>query len=999
MTIFRVLGPLELHIGGTIRPISSRRQRALLTRLLLDPGRVVSADALVESAWADEEQPKGPRAALQTQMSRLRGFLGPEGKRLVTSAPGYRLDTPKDDIDAYVFDRVVWQGREAAGHDPRRALALYEQALGMWRGEAYAEFAGSFAQPEAIRLEELRISVAEGRVELLLAVGDVAGAVAAAQYLTTSHPLRERPYVLLMRSLAADGRQGESLAVYQRVRERLADDLGTEPSEELQQVHLQVLRHEVDTPARSGPPAPAVDDVPTSPVPLAVSSFIGRQTELETIRSALGSSRMVSLIGPGGVGKTRLAIETASRLDPSQQLVWVELASLRDQTSVSSAMLDALGAADRPSPKPLDALITALRHRDVILLVDNCEHLIDEAAQVISSIIRQCPAVRVLATSREPLSIDGEYVVPIRPFPIANSEDSSAVQLLTDRLRSAGYPVDPQDHETQRLAVEVSRRLDGLPLALELAAAQAPALGLGTVGQATNLLTLASRRSGGQHRHRSLRDVLSWSYDLLSADEQALLRRLSVFPGRFSLSWIQDVCADALVPAQRVPGILASLINKSLVVRQPNPAVGERAYSLLSTVARFAEEQLDDAAEAEEFRALHARFIVTWAEETGRAIGTTNEEPFEMFAVCTNDLRAAQTWAHQNDADMAMRLAAALHRYADIRIDYEILGWAEQALCLPHADQHPLRPVVLASAASAAAHAHGDPERAERLCREAVSLVDPQDEHAAIPLNMFGHTLHHRDPAAAAVIHRRAWHAARLAGDHVGETEAAGGLALALNSLGNGEGRDRWVARAWAAKPDRSALASAMVNYVTGECMMKSAPDEALTYLDKSYEAAYSVGANLITSMALTSRVTLQARISASPEGVASYKDVLEHWQESGSDVNEWNVWITLRNLIPVLSQNRQDAAALSLHYAISHSPQALRTHGQEWEMLQRAVDQSERRLGAPDAKRIRLRYEKITIHSAIELAFAAISRILDEPGAKPAADGAQGPDDATITA
>lgn len=979
MTVYRVLGPLAVHAGDAALPIASRRQRALLTRLLLDPGRVVSAHALVESAWADEEYPKGPKSALQTQMSRLRALLGPLGEQVLTRAPGYCLDVAADDIDACAFEHMVRRARQAARRDARAALVLHDEALRLWRGPAYAEFAESFAQPEAARLEELRLGAVEERVEALLEVGDIAEAVAVSRYLTTSHPMRERPYALLMRGLATQGRREEALAVFRGVRERLVDELGAEPSEELRDVHLRVLRGEVDEPdQRDVPTVTAVGGTrPAVGVPLAVSGFVGRQAELSAVGGALGGCRVVTLVGPGGVGKTRLAAEVVTSLGGVGDVVWVELASVRGELGVWRAVLGVLGGMLPSGGLVGEAVVELLRGREVTVVLDDCEHVVEQVASVVSVIVRRCGGVRVLATSRERLCVDGEWVVPLSGLPCAG-RDAPAVRLLLDRLTAAGCAADVDGAGVRALAEEVCRRLDGLPLALELAGAQGAALGLESLVDMADPLALVSRRRGVSGRHRGLREVLSWSFDLLSPGEQVLLRRLSVFPGRFSLDWVRGVCAGGVVSAAEVAGLVACLVDKSLVTRRPGPAAAGRRFALLSTVGRFAGEQLAAAGEEEHVRAAHARFAAAWAERWARVVAADEDpEGFALFAAYGQDLRAACAWAHRHDPDLVMRLTAALYRWAELHIDHEVLGWAEAALRLPGTRRHHLRPVVLVAAAGAAAHTHGDPDLAERLCLEAIKGLGPPDQRSVIVFNALGHYLHNREPAKAAVAHRRAWHAARQVGDAVGETEAASSLAIALNSLGNAEGTARWLVRTRAAASTRSPVTSAMVDYATGECLMLSAPGEAAAYLAASHDLASSAGVHLLAAMALTSKVTLQARSSPSPQGVAAYGDVLRHWCDSDGNVNEWNVWITLRNLIPVLSRHGQDSAALALHYAIARSPRALRTLGPESRTLRRAVARSEQRLGPSAVTRLGLGDGRATVKSAVEIASDAIERIL----------------------
>ncbi|MET7550868.1 BTAD domain-containing putative transcriptional regulator [Streptomyces sp. NPDC005500] len=936
-------------------------------------------DTLTDSAWGPDVQPRDARAALHTQVSRLRALLGPLGEKLVTSPPGYRLDIAPKDVDAHTFERKVLEGRDLAGWNPQGALELFDQAMALWRGRAYAEFADAFAQPEAARLEQLRIAAAEDRIEALLAVGKAVTAIADAESLISSQPLRERPYGLLMRALALSGREGEALAVYQRLRERLVDELGTEPSGSAQAVHLQILRHEPDRVARQetghrNGSAPAL-----TPVPAAVSSFIGRAPELEALTAAMSApSRLASLVGPGGVGKTRLAIEWAQQYQPGQPVAWVELASLRDPSAVPNAFLDALGVPDPPGESPLDALVTALRSRHVLLVVDNCEHVIEEAARTVHAVTRSCPHVQVLATSRERLALEGEHVITVPPLPVAGTAEgpsnATAAQLFIDRMSAAGQPVDAQDPDAQQLVEAICRRLDGLPLALELTAAHTATLGLAYVAETTDLLDLAIGRRSGRPSHRSLRATLSWSYDLLTPAEQRLLRRLSVFPGWFPVLWAASVCADTALPSDDIPKLLASLVDKSLVIRRSHPAVGERGHALLETVKHFAEESLDSADEAQHFRAAHARFVVEWTEQTASTIGTRTDQELAELIAAISDLRAARTWTHSNDTDLALRLSAALHRYAELRADNELKGWAEAASRLPGTSGHPLRPVVLASAASGVA-SRGGLEHAVELTEQALNTMDPGYPRAAYPLSVYATvSVLSGEPQKSAKALRKAWQAAREAHDRFTEAEAAGHLAALLSYLGNRAGSERWLARSrTAARPPCGPSTQALVEMVTGESKISFDPDEALIHLNRCYELASSIGANLLTGTALTGLVTVRGRISNSQASIAAYLQALTHWQTMGDEIH---MWITLRNLIPVLTRHHQDEAALALHAAVAASPAALRIRGPESETLAEALSESKARI--PDrASAVQLRWEGATIGTAEELAIKTIHAIL----------------------
>lgn len=606
---FQVLGPVRAIPGGPAGGLR-RKQRALLARLLLQPGRAVSTDALIDAVWADEPLPEDPRAALQSQVHRLRRFLGGTGARVVTRPPGYALGIGSGEVDAVLFEQWVADGKARAGDDPRAALDGYDAALSLWRGPAYGEFADTFARVEAARLEQLRTDAREDRTELLLALGRNAEATAAARELCAAHPLRERPRGQLMRALTLSGRQGEAIGVYQDFRLWLRDELGVHPSPELQEIHLRVLRQEVrgtrsadPVPPRavasrgerraSGPGGPGGGPGGGPPRPL--SALVGRAGELRRLDALLTAAPLVTLTGPGGVGKTRLALEYALRQVPVSKVAWVELAELREPEAVIAACCEAVGAETLPpGAVGRETLVRACRDQDLVLLIDNCEHVVDTVARIADAVVRACPGVKVLATSRERLAVEGEHVLGLPPLPVAGPDgtprDSPALQLFLERLRAAGHPVHPGDTRSAYLAGLLCTRLDGLPLALELAAVRAAALGLEEVAGADDLLSLLDGRRAPGARQTSLRSSLDWSYRLLSAEERSVFRRLAGLPGPFTLDQAQRLCGGGRPPAHAgITPVLAALIDKSLVLREPDGGRGPRIrYRMLSATSSFA---------------------------------------------------------------------------------------------------------------------------------------------------------------------------------------------------------------------------------------------------------------------------------------------------------------------------------------------------------------------------------------------------------------------------
>jgi predicted ATPase/DNA-binding SARP family transcriptional activator len=587
-----MLGPLFVRAeDGSPVEVTGARLRTLLILLALDPGRVVTTSRLIDGVWGDEP-PAEAANALQALVSRLRRT----GLTIESRPTGYRLVLDPDDVDTHRFERLAAEGRAAS--------ATLREALALWRGPALADAATApFAQAPIARLTELRLAATGDRIEAELGSG--ADLVPELESLVAEHPLHERFAGLLMRALARAGRNADALAVYARTKEALADELGADPSQELAALHLDLLRGNLETPP---------DRVRTN-LRNGLTSFVGRDDDLARVTAMVGESRLVTLTGPGGSGKTRLAIETGRTLVDSQpDGVWfVELASVGDGADVAQAVLTAVGlrvqslvGTNRTFGEPVfessvDRLAAALSHRALLLVLDNCEHLIAATAALVDRLLGVCPRLRVLATSREPLGITGETLWPVAPLalPPADADATTAltfpaVRLLADRARAV-RPDFAVDAATAPAVVHVCRALDGMPLAIELAAARLRTMSLDQL--ATRLDDRFRLLTGGSRmalpRHQTLRAVVDWSWDLLDDDERILLRRLSVFAGGATLEAVEQVCAK---PGLDVLDLLTSLVDKSLVL-----FAGDR-YRLLETIKAYGSERLAEAGETEQTR-------------------------------------------------------------------------------------------------------------------------------------------------------------------------------------------------------------------------------------------------------------------------------------------------------------------------------------------------------------------------------------------------------------
>ncbi|MEU1467340.1 BTAD domain-containing putative transcriptional regulator [Streptomyces sp. NPDC005761] len=716
---------------GAALPLGGSRLRALLAALALRPGRAVPVTELVADVWADEP-PADATAALQALVGRLRRVLGKDA--LASSPGGYRLIARPDDVDLYVFERLARQGgAELEAGAPAEAARTLRTALALWRGPALDDLPDG-EHGHALRPEAHRLSTLERRIEadLRSAVSTVPGAPATAPdasgmrkaavtppdavpgpaalvaeltELTASHPYDERFRAQLIRALRADGRQADALAAYEDARRTLAEGLGADPGPELTALHQELLAPTPVTPAPTGTfhVKPARGNLRPR-----LTSFVGREPELHAIRDDLARSRLVTLTGPGGSGKTRLAEESAARDSQATDVprdVWLaELAPVEDPEAVPGAVLSALGLRettllrdgthDGPFPRahPVDLLVDRLgsRARPVLLILDNCEHVIGAAAALAETLLTRCPQLRVLATSREPLGVPGESVRPVDPLPA-----DPAHRLFTERARAVRPGFDPEHepaHDPEAVA-EICRRLDGLPLAIELAAARLRLLGPRQIADRLDdrfrLLTAGSRTV--LPRQQTLRAVVDWSWDLLDEDERTALRQVSVFAGGWDL-----IAAEAVIRIPAGPGrhagadtadLIGALVDKSLVVATP-AADGTMRYRLLETIHEYAVER---CAETPDLRnaagRAHTAYFTALVEEAEPRLRSGDQLPWiQRLETDLDNIRAA---LHRTTAAAlpcehdATRLVLGMGWFWWLR-NYrpEGLSWTERVLAL-----------------------------------------------------------------------------------------------------------------------------------------------------------------------------------------------------------------------------------------------------------------------------------------------------------------------------
>lgn len=624
----RLLGPLEvIDASGAPVDVGSPRHRETLAALAVDAGRVVSTDMLLDRVWGENGR-GGTLANLQAVISRLRARLRDAGvpAEIVTAPPGYRLEVAPEAIDAHQLASGVEEARAAlASGEVAAAQQHLVAALGWWRGEPLADVPQMFARAEALRLEGLRLTGEELAAELDLRSGDAPAAVTRLQDLSGQHPLRESVRGQLMRALYLAGRQADALEEYADLRTRLVEELGVDPGPAVQRLHQQILEqdpalkpaHQPEprpAPAAPRPPEPRPSRLPSTDL---LGDLVGRDRDIDYVLDLLRSptSRLVTVTGVGGCGKTRvgLAVARAAEEHFADGVVLVPLAPLRDPTAVIPAIAHAVGVAE--GGDPFAVLLDLLRDRDQLLLLDNAEHLLDAWPEV-ATLAAACPGLRILVTSRIPLRVRGEVLYPLTPL-----DQQAAAQLFVARAATVAPtrglgPDDPA-------VVQICQRLAGIPLAIELAAARIRLLSAEEILTRLDEVMSAEGARDLPPRQRTMRTAIGWSFDLLSSAEQAAFPRLAVFAGGFALDAAEAVLADLDTGDQALP-LLESLVDQSLVVATPGPQ-GTR-FRLLEPVAQFALTRLS-AAEERVARDAHLRHFTGLAahyEPSLRGPGTVD---------------------------------------------------------------------------------------------------------------------------------------------------------------------------------------------------------------------------------------------------------------------------------------------------------------------------------------------------------------------------------------
>ena len=942
-----VLGPLALTVDDHDVDVPGAKRRATLALLALADGATVPSTDLVDAVWPDNP-PKRARQALQSHVSRIRGHLDAAGERLEVVERGYRLRLRHGEVDVHLARDGLELAHRIAEDDPGGAAEQLVAVRQLWRGPVLAEFDGLLAiESQRFALDDLCEEVDALLVRCALRAGDIDRALRSAASATAAHPGSEASIRLRMQALAAAGRPAEALRFAAEFRRRMRDELGVEPTATLGELEREIATGNTLLDLHRSAAGTATRLVAS--IPLPTSAIIGREAEVAAARRLLDNERVVTVVGVGGVGKTRLAADLARRFDGDAH--WVALAPLTDPAELPRVLAAALGL-ERTRGDVLDACTQLLGAGDDLLVLDNCEHVLEHARIVVTRLLRSCPTLTVLTTSRQRLGLAEECTFRLGPLAVpdptaAHPERSPAVAVFLDRAQRVRPGFEPSSQDLAD-AIAIVRRLDGVPLAIELAAGRLSFLDIhdlrDRLDRALDLLR-GGRRSA---RHQTLRGTLDWSYDLLPPDRRRLFRHLAVFPDGVDLTTAERVADEVGVDDDPVAA-LGHLVDASMLDADLD---NEARYRMLETVRAFALERLDASSErdAAETRLLRwAAKRLAWIDDT---LHTADEARAD--ACLRRELanfRGAWTLAmRRGELDIAVDMIVSLDDAAQWRELPEVWSWAQTIADDDRLASSPRRAAALATA-SDFAWLQGDLARATELAESARACATDDEGRGRALLSASVTRLSQGDFRSAADL-------ALAAGESTARPEHSKLVAaLATAYLGDLEAAE---AINTPARPAAGITQQAEWEYTAAElASIAGRYDEAEGHYRRARELAHEVGSSFVAGLASVGLLTIFRSTGRHHEALRGYRDVLGYWQRAGNWIQ---VWITVRNVAELLIELDDTETANTLLMAAERAPGAPAVGDSAW-------DQTIVEPGGAAAGPTRQRDD------VVELALAAIER------------------------
>jgi predicted ATPase/DNA-binding SARP family transcriptional activator len=976
-----VLGPLRLEVDGAEVDVPGPRRRAVLALLVLAGGRTVSVDALLDAVWPDAAPDSG-RRALHSHVSRLRGHLGRHGEVLAREGSGYRMRAEHLTIDVAEMRAAAARARAVVPTDPAETARHLSDALEHWRGTALEEFADiAPLAADGVALAALRADLHDEWFDARLASGGDRGLVADITRAAAEEPQRERTAALLVRALATEGRQSEAMRAAHDFRRRLADETGFDPSQA-----FASLEHAVASGAM-GPPAPAAPAAPDLPATAAAghprrarpaTPLVGRERELSRVLHELERAQLVTIVGPGGVGKTRLALEAAAELDQQRPVHHVELATIDDGRHTLDALGAALGLRAPDHVSLRDAAVAVLAARPAVLVVDNCEHLVDACRELVGTLLASVPALTVLTTSREPLDHPAEHLVRLGPLPVPDADasiaeiiDAPAVAAFLTHARRR-LPDFEVTEATAAAVGEIVRRLDGLPLALELAAGRVGTLGIDDVrdrlGRALDLL--GRGRSTNETRHRTLRSTIDWSYQLLDSDERALLRAMAVFPGGLDLSGVERLGEHRGIESD--PAVMvARLADASVVVADTDQR--RTRFRMLETVRAFALDDLDARGERPRAEDHLVAAVLELADELSTlGHGPLEGEANERLALEFPNIRAARdVSAARGDTRTQLALFRRLQDLAIYRSFPELHAWTTELGALALSSPRLENAVPILGLAARSAWLRGELDlaaqfgaRALEIADDDSQLVDTYDALGIVALFQGDFERAEELQLRAAALSTPALRAvflptASLAATYAGRTDRASEL------LAHGR-----VLSAQTGSPGDVAYA----RYCEAELLAQQDLDAAVVAYEDAIEGARTVGASFVEGIATVGLVSAWGRKGRLAEALGGYRWLVDYWRRAG---NWTQLWTTLRNLARALADADDPQCSAFVLAAAEHAEGAATIDATTEAELATLRDELEARLGGGELARIQGRARALSRSTVVDEALEAVDAAL----------------------